>query len=381
MPFADHELVHAAWDGLDPAQCWDMHVHLAGTGDSESGIVLNPKMMSLLNPVLYTQRLFYLNAGCVDKTPGMVDKSYVARMREMLEGMRPGFKLMLFPFDTFVREDGSVDWGQSTFYVPDRYAAEVVYQGTRYFEWAASIHPYRGDAVVRLDAAVRAGARAVKWLPAAMGIDPASPLCDRFYEALARHDLPLITHGGEERAVAAGLQEFGNPLRLRRALEHGVRVVVAHCASLGKDRDLDRGSDGPATDSFALFERLMDEPRWHGRLFGDVSAMTQANRAGPTLARVIERDDWHARLLNGSDYPLPGVMPLFSMDEMANQGFIARDAVPVLTGIRKHNALLFDFVLKRALRWQGKRFADSVFETRQFFDRHAITEKAKRGAV
>ena len=42
--------------------------------------------------------------------------------------------------------------------------------------------------------------------------------------------------------------------------------------------------------------------------------MTQVNRAGPALAEVIERTEWHARLLNGSDYPLPGVMPMFSVD-------------------------------------------------------------------
>jgi len=47
---ANHELVTAAWDGLDPAKVWDSHAHLVGTGDSGSGIVVNPKMQSLLNP-------------------------------------------------------------------------------------------------------------------------------------------------------------------------------------------------------------------------------------------------------------------------------------------------------------------------------------------
>jgi len=65
-----------------------------------------------------------------------------------------------------------------------------------------------------------------------MGIDPASSRCDRFYEALVRTDTPLLTHAGEEAAVdSPAAQELGNPLRLRRALEHGVRVIVAHCAT------------------------------------------------------------------------------------------------------------------------------------------------------
>ena len=57
----------------------------------------------------------------------------------------------------------------------------------------------------------------------------------------------------------------------------------------------------------------MDEPRYEGLLFGDISAMTQLNRIGPALDTVLERDDWHDRLINGSDYPLPGVFPLFSV--------------------------------------------------------------------
>ena len=52
------------------------------------------------------------------------------------------------------------------------------------------------------------------------------------------------------RCSASEMHDFGNPLRLRRALDAGVRVVVAHCASMGQDRDLDRGAAGPLVDSF-----------------------------------------------------------------------------------------------------------------------------------
>jgi mannonate dehydratase len=95
--------------------------------------------------------------------------------------------------------------------------------------------------------------------------------------------------------------------------------------------------------------------------------MTQWNRAGPALAKVIEREDWHPRLLNGSDYPLPGIMPLFSLDFLASLGLIEESAKPVLRELREHNALLFDFVLKRHLRSNGKALSGSVFETRRFF--------------
>ncbi len=372
---AQHELVRAAWEGIDPNKMWDCHCHLAGNGDSGmgesgSGITLNPAMESVLEPLQYARRRFFMNAGCVHDAPGQVDRSYVERMHNLLDDMRPGVKLLLLAFDASVTEAGEVSWEQTSFHVPNRHAAQLARRHAQYFEWAASVHPYRRDCIERLEAAVEQGARALKWLPAAMGIDPASKLCDPFYAALARLDLPLITHAGLERALrGTDAQELGNPLRLRRALDHGVRVVVAHCASLGRDRDTDRGANGAAMGSFELFARLMDEPRYAGRLYGDISAMTQTARAGAALAHVIEREDWHARLLNGSDYPLPGVFPIYSVDSMVELGYIEKSAAPLFKGLREHNALLFDFVLKRSLRAGGKRLAAGIFETRAFFDR------------
>ena len=366
---AEHELVRSAWAGLDPLKVWDAHAHLIGAGDSPSGVYVNPRLESLASPQHYARRVFFLNAGCAHDPPGNVDRAYVARLRNLLDAMPRGVKLLLFAFERTHRADGSPDLERTSFHVPDAYARDTARSAPDRFEWVASIHPYRADAVEALEAAARDGARAVKWLPNAMDIDPASPRCDRFYAALARLGLPLVSHAGLERAVPGGEQALGNPLRLRRALEAGVRVVVAHCSSMGQDRDLDRGADGPLVDSFDLFARLMDEPRYLGRLFGDLSAMTQINRAAPALARVIERSDWHPRLLNGSDYPLPGVMPLFSLEYLVQLGLLDPAAIPALGEIRRHNPLLFDFVLKRQLRAGGRALAASVFETRPFFDR------------
>src|SRR3954469_10069307 len=58
---AEHELVQAAWDGIDAARFWDSHAHLIGDGDSGSGIFVNPRMSSLLSPAQYARRLFFLN--------------------------------------------------------------------------------------------------------------------------------------------------------------------------------------------------------------------------------------------------------------------------------------------------------------------------------
>jgi mannonate dehydratase len=326
-------------------------------------------MLSLASPAQYARRLFFLNAGCAHDAKGSVDRAYVERLHNLLDAMR-GTKLLLFAFDRTHHERGEPDMEHTAFYVPDAYARDMARAHPQYFEWAASVHPHARDALERLEQAKREGARAVKWLPAAMGIDPASSRIQKYYETMKALDLPLISHAGEERAVLGrDAHDYGNPLRLRRALDAGVRVVVAHCASMGSDRDLDRGPNGPYVDSFFLFSRMMEERRHEKNLFGDISAMTQINRAGPALKRVIEDESWHARLLNGSDYPLPGVMPLFSVQHLVSLNLLEEKAAPILTEIRRHNPLLFDFVLKRALRSGGRALPPRVFETRAFFMR------------
>lgn len=361
------DVIAAAWEGLDAQLVWDCHAHLIGVGEDNSGIWINPAMESLGHPIQSLQKRFYLNASCTSED-GHTDSGFVRSLLEFKGGLRPGSRIMLLAFDYHYDEKGVRRPELSSFYTPNTYAAKVAQQHPQDFHWIASVHPYRKDAVEALDRAVAEGAKAVKWLPPAMGMDPASPLCDPFYEAMARHRIPLLTHAGHEQAVHGGdTQDYGNPLRLRRALDHGVPVIVAHCGSLGAGVDLDRGKHASRADNFDLFARMMDEPRYEGRLFGDISALTQLNRLGKPLNTVLQREEWHPRLLNGSDYPLPGVLPLFSVEQMARQGYLDASLVQPILALRNHNPLLFDFVLKRHLSYDGKRFSNIVFETGRTF--------------
>jgi uncharacterized protein len=363
----NHEIVRRAWEGIDPSRFWDCHVHIAGVGDGNSGVWITPQMKSVLHPWQNLQRRFYLNAACTE-TEGRVDEDFFRRLMHYLENFPNGAKIMLLGFDFNHDETGARRPDRSAFHVPDRYAADLAHRLPQRFEWICSIHPYRQDALEALDWAAKRGARAVKWLPSAMGIDVASARCDGFYDALVRLHLPLLTHGGAEQAVhGASIQEYNNPLRLRRPLERGVRVIVAHCASLGEHVDLDRSADGARIDAFSLFGRLMDEPSYKNRLYGDISAVTQANRASASLVTLLTRSDWHARLINGSDYPLPGVMPLFSLRRFVEQGYLNQAKAAVLSEVRRYNPLLFDFVLKRSLAKEGRGFAPVVFESGRLF--------------
>lgn len=362
---ARDERLQAIWQGLDAEYVWDSHAHLVGIGDSNSGIRVHRDLTTPLRPLNYLQQKFFLNASCSNHK-GRVDERFVERLLALHDPMPRGYKTLLLAFDDCYDEHGRCNHHLSAFVTPNRYAGRLAADYPQRLEWAASIHPYREDSVDELEKAVVHGARAIKWLPPAQGMDPASPLCDRFYDALVRHDLPLLSHAGGERAVhGANRPDYGNPLRLRRALDRGVRVIVAHCASLGSYTDTDRGTRGPTRNSFDLFARMMDEPDYATLLHADISAITQINRAGTPLRTVLQRDDWHPRLLNGTDYPLPGVMPLFSLHKLAADGLLSEQHIPLLNDVRRHNPLLFDFALKRLLDHQGHRLGNNVFESRR----------------
>jgi len=359
---AEHELILSAFENIAMTQVWDGHIHLVGLGDSDSGIWVNPNLRRFWYPKQYTQFRFYLNAAC--PTPNMlVDKGFVHRLKSLQ--WAKGLKFMLLAFDYSYDEQGNKLLEKTAFYTPNDYAARIHAEFPDTFEWIASIHPYRQDCVEALEKAVEQGARGIKWLPPSMGMNPASPLCDRFYEAMARLKIPLLCHSGDESAVdGAKTQEYGNPLSLRRALDWGVKVVIAHCASLGENEDIDKKRNAKKVRNFELFTRLMDEPKYEGLLFGDVSAMPQINRAGDDLDVLLTREEWHERLLYGSDYPLPAILPLFSLSFLTKRKYITEKQAKVLSQIRLHNPLLFTFVLTRHLKINGKRFKPSVFHTR-----------------
>jgi predicted TIM-barrel fold metal-dependent hydrolase len=366
---ANHALVREAWAGLDPAQVWDAHVHLLGDGGNDADAWFNDGRDTWRWPLAATQRQFFLDASCLEgDTP--TDADYIARLTTLAQSFPAGYRMLLLALDAYYDAAGTLQRERTHFYLGNDYCHRVAQAAPARFEWAASVHPYRSDATAELERVHGLGARAVKWIPAAQGIDPAAPRCDPFYETLARLDLPLLSHAGTERATP-GDDALSNPLLLRRAIEHGVRVVVAHCATMGQGRDLDVGEHGPWIDNFSLFERMMDTATSAGRLYGDLSAVTQTARAGKALTRIVERasegGDWAGRVLNGSDYPLPAIMPLYSPRRLVEMGLLDAAAAAPLTTIRTHNPLMFDFVLKRHLRSGKHRLAAQAFETRRFF--------------
>ena len=346
------DLVKRALDDIDPQRLIDHHVHVAGLGIGGTNTFVNRKMRTWAHPFHRLKFKVYMSsAGATNEDKA--DAQVIERLASLV-GHIPGHgKHRLLAFDKHYRSDGSVSLEKTEFHVPNEYVFELARRYPDMFVPNISVNPYRPDAISELEKWAKHGARIVKWLPNAMGIDPSDPKCDPFYQKMKELDLILLSHGGEEKAVEAEEdQKLGNPLLLRRALDHGVKVIVAHCAGLGSNEDLD-SKDRKPVHNFDLFLRLMDEKRYEGLVFGEISAMTQFNRLGKPLLTILARDDLHARLVNGSDYPLPAVNILIRTRPLVKQGYISKPEGECLKEIYDFNPLLFDFVLKRTMKLPG----------------------------
>ncbi|MFT7669278.1 MAG: hypothetical protein ACI8X5_001978 [Planctomycetota bacterium] len=361
---AAKELLQLAYADLDSTRLVDVHVHLAGIGSGGSGCEVHPNMLSWSSPRAHVRFELYLSASGVENLE-RADQEFVERLTQLIASAPGAGRFGLMAFDHAYHEDGSVNLEHSEFYVPNEWVWQTCQIDPQRLLPVISVHPYRRDALQELERWAAKGARLVKWLPNAMGIDPASSLCDEFYAKMVELDLTLLTHTGLELAVeATELQALGNPLRLRRALDRGVRVIAAHCASLGDDLDLDQpAANRPRLSSFELFLRLMGEPKYDGLLFGEISAVTLVNRLDEPLRVLLERKDLHARLVNGSDYPLPTLNAVIHLRPLVNKGFLTEDQAEALREIYDKHPLVFDLVLKRTLRspTTGEGFAPEVF--------------------
>ena len=227
------------------------------------------------------------------------------------------------------------------------------------FRAVASVHPHRPDAISELERVASLGVRHLKWLPPAQHIDPADPRLDAFYRAMADRGIALLSHTGKEHTlrVADGDDDLGNPLRLRRALDAGVTVVMLHA---GRDGD---EASGAQRSYFERFLEMMREPAYLGRLFGEISVLPYVGTQDK-MAEIFADPDLRCRMLDGSDYPNPAlnIVRMLSTDLFEPSGPLSWSTVEplhvlrarrdALDAIRRQNPVLYDFVLKRSLRFR-----------------------------
>jgi mannonate dehydratase len=156
---ARHDLVLQAFDGIAADALWDTHCHLLGTGDSGSGCTVNAAMTQWWHPAEVVRERMILNAACVAGNSASIDHAYVQGLLDLTDDFPTGARWLLFAFDHACDERGQPVPEWTTFQVPNAYAAQIGAAHPERFAWVASVHPYREDAIERLDAALAVAER------------------------------------------------------------------------------------------------------------------------------------------------------------------------------------------------------------------------------
>ena len=417
------EVVRAALQRLDGRLVVDYHCHLAGTGrGGTSGCCVHP---SAVSPKAYDlpgqldrakMRVFMSAFGISPTQDDEAAASRIARLAQVTgalvtehkqavgtedsgltapdsQGVRvtqhigltatgtAGYKCLLLPFAGVYDRDSNLPQPERTvMQVPNEYPQRLAAARPDIFAAACSVNPHSLGAVAELERCHGAGARVCKWLPNSQHIHPDDARCDPFYTACSRLGMAILTHAGDETSVqllSTGRvdQSLGNPLLLRRALDAGTKVIVAHFASEGSARD----DDGIERPCWEILLQMMLEPRYEGLLFADISALTMFKRLH-VLKFVLEHPEVHHRLVFGTDYPvcalggrIIGTRPLpaallrdpaaaFS-PQLVNLGLVSHHQAQALDEVFQYNPILFDLVLKLTVRHpqSGQQFPASLF--------------------
>ncbi|EGG17188.1 amidohydrolase 2 [Cavenderia fasciculata] len=326
----------------------DHMVNLFGIGEETNCTASKQIRDRFSHPIKYLKFKAFTSA-CAITDLSQWDRQYVIRLVQLLRELKshyPFGKSLLSSLDKRYDENGIELLNQTGLYVPNDYLMDIIHDFPDLFLPSISIHPYRKDSVDELLKWIVQGVRYVRWMPVSMGIDPSSPLCDNFYEALVENDIIL-------------------------ALDKGVKVVGVHCGAEGKSYDYDDTSGKsppPLIPNLHLFLRLMHEPKYEKLLIGDIGGVVAYHRVD-ALVPLLDHQHIHDRLIFSSDYPIPAVNLAVITTLLANRGLIHPDERDLVNEIYRFNPILFDFVLKRILKSPitGNTFKPSVFKENSFF--------------
>lgn len=264
----------------------DVHVHLAALPAQGNGCYVSPH---LLQKRLTRTLLRRLEIDPADPVAG--NRRYVELLLAHIRSSRHTRQVVLLALDGVYDRAGNLDSRNTHFVISNDLVLDVCRQ---HFEFlpGVSINPLRRDAIDQVDRCIAAGAVLVKWLPNTQVFAPDDARFRPFYRRLAEHRLPLLSHSGYEFTLMGSQQSYGDPGRMRLALEEGVTVIAAHAGSTGlglweKHREM-------------VFRLIRQYPHY----YLDSSALCLPNRMGMALL-VRRHPELQRRLLYGSDYPVP----------------------------------------------------------------------------
>ncbi|HEX4632144.1 MAG TPA: amidohydrolase family protein [Chthoniobacterales bacterium] len=265
----------------------DMHVHMVGNGGGGSGGWLRLKGWHrwLAGFML---RQVAIPASALE---GDLEAIYSDHLVQFVRDSSMD-AVVLLAHERVHDPDGTPRDDLGSMFVPNDVVLDLAKMHPEFLA-GVSIHPARPDALDELERCLERGAVLMKCLPNCQNIDPSDRRYRRFWERMAAAGLPLLAHTGGEHTVPVVNAAFADPKLLRFPLECGVTVIAAHCGTRSGAFDHDYFGDWVAM--------LREFPNF----YGDISAMVALNRCGHL--RDCLREEVVARVLHGSDFPVPAL--------------------------------------------------------------------------
>jgi predicted TIM-barrel fold metal-dependent hydrolase len=272
----------------------DIHLHIGGKGNSSPCKMSNKFLLSPAYLYMVVRSGIPLDELLRDHDT-VLRTTMIGRLNNA-----PSIDFGVFlAFDSVYRKNGEIDEENSHMVTPNNYVMDIARDNPKVL-FGASVHPNRGltKGIEELDRCIEGGAVLIKWIPNSQIFDPSDKKYKWFYRKLADKNLPLLCHTGPEHAIPVvkpQYQELGDPRKLRLALDMGVKVIAAHCATSffsGEKSYLDELS------------KMFNEREKRGwNLYADISAMCTLFRA--SIIDDILKKIPHDRMVLGSDYPIP----------------------------------------------------------------------------
>lgn len=268
-----------------PPRRIDAHVHMVGNGRAGSGGWLRLKGWHRWLAGFMVRQLGF----GTDALDGDLESIYSRHLLELVRASTLD-SVVLLAHERVYDPDGRPRDDLGSMFVPNDVVLDLAAQFPEFLA-GVSIHPARHDALDELERCLTRGAVLMKCLPNCQNIDMTDVRYRPFWERMAEAKLPLLAHTGGEYTLPVIDAKLADPKRLRLPLECGVTVIAAHCATGSGPFDRDYFGD--------WVEMLREFPN----LYGDLSAMVSWNRCGHL--RDCLREEIGARLIQGSDFPVP----------------------------------------------------------------------------
>jgi uncharacterized protein len=266
----------------------DCHVHVVGNGTGGTGCWYRPRGLTRYGAPLMLRAVGLERSALTGDLDGIYARQILRFVRESSLDAA-----VILAQDEPHRENGERIENVGSFYVPNDFVLGLARQHPEFLP-AVSIHPARRDARDELERCLAGGAVMLKCLPNCQNIDWNNPRYTRFLERMAESGLILLAHTGSERTLPVLAAKLASPRVLTRALEIGVTCIAAHSGTGMMLIDQD------------YFEVFVEMTRRFPRLYGDNSALACCNfRARPRALRRMIEPELGARILHGSDVPVP----------------------------------------------------------------------------